>query len=128
MQIFLKVSSPLRELTFEISTDIVFLCYCILLSSIALLLPPDRTKKECVLGLRQPGLDLLSRHLADPSDGEEETEKKSLSYEGSCWGRPYKELRGRKKAKYIRLSTGRVKVQPKTDCWLTFHEYLKLTE
>lgn len=80
-----------------------------------------------MLGLRQPGLDLLSSHFADYSDGEkEEAEKKTLSYEG--WGRPYKELRGRKKPKYIKLSTGRVKVQPKTDSWLTFHDYLKLTE
>lgn len=77
--------------------------------------------------LRQPGLDLLSCHFADPPDMErEKTEKKTLNYEG--WGRPYKELRGRKKAKYIRLCTGRVKVQPKTDCWLTFHDYQKLTE
>ena len=80
-----------------------------------------------MLGLRQPGLDLLSSHFADSSDGDKEgAKKKILSYEG--WGRPYKELRGRKKPKYIKLSTGRVKAQPKTDSWLTFRDYLKLTE
>ena len=100
-----------------------------LFSLVALLLPPDHTKRECLAGLRQPGLDLLSHCSANPPEEKtERTERKiPIIYEG--WGRPYKELRGRKKkANYIKLSTGKVRIQPKTDCWLTFRDYLKLTE
>jgi hypothetical protein len=80
---------------------------------------------ECSAAIRQPGLGLLSAH---PTENKiERTEKKfPTTYEG--WGQPYKKLRGRKKASYVRLSMGKVRIQPKTDCWLTFRDYQTLTE
>ena len=81
---------------------------------------------ECLAALRQPGLDSLSQFFAHPPEDETEKTEKKLTYEG--WGQPYKELRGRKKADYVRLSTGKVRIQPKTDCWLTFRDYQALTE
>ena len=91
-------------------------------------MPPDQTMSECLEALRQPGLDVLSEYSANPPEDKAGSEKKlPVIYEG--WGRPYKELRRRKrKANYIRLSTGKVKIQPKTDCWLTFRDYQQLTK
>ena len=95
---------------------------------IALLLPPDQMTMECLAALRQPGLGLLSQFFAHPPEDKKERIEKKLppTYEG--WGQPYKELRGRKKADYVKLSTGKVRIQPKTDCWLTFRDYQALTE
>ena len=80
-----------------------------------------------MLGLRMTDVGLLSRHFADPPCTESgKAEKRVVNHAG--WGQPYRELRGRGKARHVRLSTGKVKVQSRTDCWLTFSDYLKLTE
>ncbi len=92
----------------------------------ALLMPPDHTRKECLAGLRQPGLQLLSSHFADPPEPEDEAaETRCLREE---FGGAYKELRGRGRSRIRRLSTGVARVKAKTDCWLTFEEFQKLTE
>ena len=92
----------------------------------ALLLPPDRPKAECEAHLRQPGLDLLSVHFADSLEEEEEgTEQRNPREE---FGGAYMELRGRRKARFTRLSTGTAMVKTKTDCWLTYKDFMKLTE
>ena len=89
----------------------------------ALLNPPDKPKQECLGELRQAGPSLLSGHFAESL--QEQAEIKH-TYKG--FGRPYKELRGKGKATFMRLPTGAVRVKAKTDCWLTYNEYLKLTE
>ena len=91
----------------------------------ALLLPPDRSKEGCAAGLRQPGLALLSSHFADPKEKEKLQRERRLSED---FGTDYKELRGRRKGKVVRLATGSTTVKPKIDCWLTYAEYKKLTE
>ena len=100
--------------------------YDIVFVSTALLLPQDHTKVECKTELQQPGLSLLSRHFADPPDSEDDKEEIKLIYEG--FGKHYREIRGPRKAKYMKLSTGGAKVRSKTDCWLNFKEYQRLTE
>ena len=77
-------------------------------------------------GLRQPGLALLSSHFADPPEPKDHrTDKMELQKE---FGGAYKVLRGRGKSKFVKLSTGGVWVKPKTDCWLTFEDFQRLTE
>ena len=94
--------------------------------AVALLLPPDHPKQECQDGLRQPGLALLSTHLADPPVTEEEkTKRKNLRED---FGGAYKEMRIGGKSKYVRLPTGLARVKAKTDCWMTFDEFQRLTE
>ncbi len=89
-------------------------------------MPTDHTRKECVAALRQPGLELLSSHFADPPEPEDEiTKPRSLREE---FGGAYKELRGRGKSRLRRLSTGVARVKTKTDCWLTFDEFQTLTK
>ena len=91
----------------------------------ALLLPPDHPREECVASLRQ-----LRSHYPDhifniPEEEDEKTEHRNRREE---FGGAYKELSGRRKARYMRLSTGGATVKAKTDCWLTFEEFQKLTE
>ena len=95
--------------------------------SSALLIPPDKPKQDCLRQLQQAGLNLLSCHFAEPTEAEAvRNEQKETNYEG--FGRAYKEIRGKRKAVYKRLSTGGARVKAKTDCWLSFEEYEKLTE
>ncbi len=91
----------------------------------ALLTPPDKSREECLSQLRQAGLSLLSRHFAD-SPQEQTVPKQKDAFEG--FGRAYKEIRGKRKATYMRLPTGAARVNTKIDCWLTYEEYMKLTE
>lgn len=91
----------------------------------ALLWPLDCTMSQCKDCMRQPGLDLLSAHFADPPVEEVPQETKCPREE---FGGAYKELRPRSRAKRpTLLSTGRAKVDPKVDCWLTYEEFLHLT-
>ena len=99
--------------------------YAHLCKHTALLIPPDRPKEECLSDLRQAGLSLLSKHFAE-SPQEQAQRRQKDTYEG--FGKAYKELRGKRKATYMRLSTGGARVKAKIDCWLTFEEYLELTE
>ncbi len=91
----------------------------------ALLTPPDKPRQECLSQLRQAGLSLLSRHFADLPQ-EQTIRKPRDAFEG--FGRAYKEIRGKRKATYMRLPTGAARVNAKIDSWLTYEEYLKLTE
>ena len=43
------------------------------------------------------------------------------------FGGAYMELRGKRKARFTRLSTGPAMVGARTDCWLTYDEFKKLT-
>eukprot|EP00731_Ephydatia_muelleri_P001628 Em0001g1628a len=92
----------------------------------ALLWPSDHPASQCRDHMRQPGLDLLSAHFADPPLEEAPQETRCLR-EG--FGGAYLELRPRSRARtYTPLSTGRAKVEPRVDCWLTYEEFLRLTE
>ena len=88
----------------------------------ALLLPADHSRNECVASLKQPEL-VHSTCIAETSEEEEEHERMREGFGGA-----YQELRGRKKATYMRLSTGAARVKAKTDCWLTFKEFQQLTK
>lgn len=91
-----------------------------------LLLPPDRTRKQCLSQLRQAGADAPSRSIVQPrianSKGMKEIENHDL------YGWQYKELRGTKGPKRMKLPTGVTIVKPKTDCWLTYNEFQDITE
>ena len=102
------------------------LCSDVHLPPAALLLPPDRTRRECQAGLRQPGLDLLSGHFADPSSSEDTEQPRG--HLRATHGGAYLELRGRGKSKFTRLSTGPARVKAKTDCWMSYDEFQRLTE
>lgn len=91
----------------------------------ALLLPPDRPKAECEAHLRQAGLALLSIHFADPPEEDEEGAEQRNPREE--FGGAYMELRGKRKARFARLSTGPAMVEARTDCWLTYDDFMKLT-
>lgn len=93
--------------------------------SSALLLPPDKTRRECLAGLRQPGLELLSSHFSDPPESDSEASEAPCPQEE--FGGAYKGLRGRRKKRLQRLSTGVAWIGAKTDCWLTFDDFEKLT-
>ena len=117
----------------------------------ALLLPPDHPRESCLAALRQPGLDLLSEEFtAPPREAAKAVEKRDV---GRKFGWAYKELKGKRKPRYIRIpklpeqtaksldesasrkeamkvkkaTLKKVLVVPKVDCWLTFKEYQKFT-
>lgn len=94
---------------------------------VALLIPPDKPQQDCLKELRQAGLTLLSRDFARTADKEPVTDEDSdISFKQ--FGRAYKEMRGQRKSVYLKLSTGGARVKAKTDCWLSFEEYMRLTE
>ena len=91
----------------------------------ALLLPADHPREECLASLRQ-----LRSHYSDfvfntPEEEDEKIEHRSIREE---FGGAYKGLSWQRKARYMRLSTGGATVKAKTDCWLTFEEFQKLTK
>jgi len=75
-----------------------------------------------VASLKQPEL-VHSTCIAETSEEEEEHGENARRVWGSVPG-----ARGRKKATYMRLSTGAARVKAKTDCWLTFKEFQQLTK
>ena len=111
---------------------------------LALLSPGDHSMQECIKNVKQQGPVLLSSHFADVPVEEDEITGKSIFTE--CFGGPYLELRGTDdirflimsnitclltgphKEQVVKLSTGTAHIKSKTDCWLTFEEYRKLTE
>ena len=52
----------------------------------------------------------------------------SLEELQSRYGWQYKEIRGGKRPKTMRLSTGVAQVKAKTDCWMTYEEFIALTK
>ena len=74
--------------------------------------------------ISQPG-NLLCREYLVPTEDTTDSQEKDPH---SIYGWQYKQLRGPHRAKLLRLSTGRARVKAKTDCWLTFEEFLQLTE
>ena len=74
--------------------------------------------------ISQPGT-LLSREYLVPTQDTTDSEQEDPH---SIYGWQHKQLRGPCRAKLLRLSTGRVRVKAKTDCWLTFEEFVQLTE
>jgi hypothetical protein len=91
-----------------------------------LLMPPDKTRKECLKSLRQPGTDTISRKLFECSKKREED--KSKEDKDYFYGWQYKEIRGPFQPKLMRLSTGDAKIKAKTDSWMTFAEFQELTK
>ena len=96
------------------------------LSCTGLLLPTDHSKEQCLSQLRQPGSEGLSRSLFEPlvKEGKDDDEDDLHS----TYGWQYKILRGSRGGKRTKLSTGMAKVEAKTDCWLTYPEFQKLTK
>ena len=96
------------------------------LSLLGLLLPTDKTRKQCLSQLRQAGVDLPSRKIVESplKKGREEEDGDSKGF----YGWQYKQIRGSKGSRTTRLSTGVAKVKAKTDCWLTYKQFQKLTE
>lgn len=92
----------------------------------ALLLPADRTRKQCLSQLRQPGTDVPSIKITElPTEKKQEESNTDLT---SIYGWQYKHLRGNRGSKLTKLSTGVARVKAKTDCWMTFRQFQKLTE
>ena len=89
-------------------------------------MPPDKKRQHCLQSLHQPGTDLLSRAtLYPPKDNEGEETENEIDY---CYGWQYQQIRGPTKPKLTKLSTGVMRIKPKTDSWLTFAEFDKLTK
>ena len=91
---------------------------------LALLFPMEHTKKECMSHLSQPGNLFRREHLLPTQDSADSLEEDPHG----IYGWQHRQLRGPRKAKLLRLSTGKTHVKAKTDCWLTFEEFLRLTE
>ena len=90
------------------------------------MLPPDRTRKQCLQHLCQPGTDLPSKKIVEPPTQKTEEEEDIDLY--SIYGWQYKQLRGPLHPKLIRLSTGFARVKAKTDSWLTYDKFQELTK
>ena len=89
------------------------------------MLPVDRRRKECRAHLRQPGLALSSSTDLLPKTTESTDSTDSQQH--SQYGWQYKELRGRRRPRSMRLSTGVTLVKAKTDSWLTYEDFQLLT-
>ena len=76
--------------------------------------------------MRQAGLHLL--RCTDLVPNKPIVPGPSLEELQSRYGWQYKEIRGGKKPKLMRLSTGEAQVKAKTDSWMTYEEFMELTK
>ncbi len=88
-------------------------------------MPQDRTRKQCLSQLRQAGAEAPSNKIVELPVTERDTED---SDPHDLYGWQYKELRGSRGARRVKLSTGIVRVKAKTDCWLTYKQFQQITE
>jgi hypothetical protein len=90
----------------------------------ALLLPEDSTKEECMERLSGNfSASLLPQHRAARHKTLGRNESRLLM--SQSFGGAYMEMRGPSRSKRVTLSTGRTRIAPKTDCWMTFDEYIQ---
>lgn len=88
----------------------------------ALLMPSDHTTDYCKNNLARTSKIKHHTSLREGRLGKRAQCKKHV------FGHQYKEITGHQKAVLLKLPTGECKIQSKTDCWLTYKEYLKLTK
>lgn len=86
--------------------------------SVALLLPTEEMESVCRKKLPYLGRQTLSYDKTETKAKVRKCPSNGLS----------KKRYGCRKPVSVKLSTGECKVQAKVDCWVTFKEYLELTE